>query len=125
VSLARDLRTALAASLPSTWRVTGFVPVGTRIDRTTVGAWTTDIAHLEGAPNGHYVQSASVALYTPYQDPEKADDALDADLEVLLDALWQVPDVMFDGGQRTATNDQTMHAWILTVRQGITITQED
>lgn len=122
--LAADLRDVLRAALPNTWRVGGF-PTPGRPDRPTVHAWTTELAHLEAAPHGHYVVTFSVAIYTPHQDPEKADDALDGQLQQVLDALWSIDDVVLDRAERTVTTDQTVHAWVLTVRRGITITQEE
>ena len=122
MTFAADVQAALKAALPTTWKVDGYVPIGARVDRLTVGVWTTEITHGEGALAGAYVVGYTVTLYTPHQDPAKADAALDPALEQLLEALWTIPDVVLDKGERQVSNDQTTHVWSLTVRQGITIT---
>lgn len=122
--LATELRAALKSALPSSWRVGGFTTPG-RVDRPTVAAWTTDLTHLDGAPNGNYVVTYTVAIYSQHQDGEKADNALDGHLQKVIDALWGIENLVLDRAERTVTNEQTVHAWVLTVRTGITITQED
>lgn len=115
---------ALDALLPDPWRVGGYLAAGTRVERTTVCVWTTDIGHMTGTSVG-YTVGYTVQLLVPNQDARRVDAVLDAALEQLVTALVQVPDVVLDKGERTVTNDNSAHAWVLTVRQGITITQED
>lgn len=124
MSLRDPLKDALAAALPHEWKVMGYPGRLVRVDRATVAVWTNDIAHLDGAPSA-YVAGFTVALYSPNTDPEKADADLESGLVTLLDALWSVQDVVLDKGERTTNEDNTLHAWVLTVRQGITITTED
>lgn len=123
--LATPLRQALTAALPASWKVGDFVPVGTRVDRMTVSVWATTMHHLDAAPSGHYVLGLTVAILTPHQDPQRADDTLDDALRRVLSALWVLPGVLVTAAERQATNDQTVHAWVLTVQGGITITEEE
>ena len=125
MSLASDLRAALKAALPSSWKVTGFFSPGSRVDVPTVSVWSTDLRHVEGRTSGAYVLETQVAVYTPHQSSPRLDDALDAQLEKVLDALWAIDDVVLDRAQRQASNNETVHAWVLTVLAGITITTEE
>lgn len=122
--LATPLRQALTAALPASWKVGDYVPVGTRVDRTTVSVWTTSLDHLEAAP-ANYVVGFTVAILTQHQDPKRADDALDDALQKVLAALWRMTSVLVTGAERQATNDQTVHAWVLTVQGGISITDQE
>lgn len=124
MSLRKPLADALTLALPAEWKVTGYTKGLVRVDRLTVAVWTNKIAHLDGAPASAYVVDFTVALYTPHADPTKADDDLETALPKLLDALWSVPDVVLSNADRTTNDDNTLHAWVLTVRQGITITTE-
>lgn len=125
MSLRDPLKDALAAVLPDEWKVMGYPGRVVRVDRPTVAVWTNDLAHLDGAPAPNYVVGFTVALYSPHTDPEKADADLEAGLVSLLDALWGVSDVVLDKAERTTNEDNTLHAFVLTVRQGITVTTED
>lgn len=122
--LATPLRQALRDALPASWKVGDFVPVGTRVDRTTVSVWSTTLGPLDAAPAGNYVLGLTVAILTPHQDPKQADDALDDALRQVLTALWRTPSVTLSTAERQASNDQTTHAWVLTVQAGMTITEE-
>jgi len=125
MSLRAPIAAALAAALPGTWKVTGYPgQVMGRVDRTTVAVWTNEIAHLDGAPATAYVTTFTVALYSVHQDPAQADDDLEQTLPLLLDALWGMANLVLDKAERTVNADNTLHAWVLTVRQGITITEE-
>lgn len=122
--LATPLRQALRAALPQSWKVGDFVPVGTRVDRTTVSVWANALAHLPAAPAG-YLLDLTVAILTPHQDPQRADDALDDAVQKVLAVLWTLPSVQVTAAERQATNDQTVHAWVITVQAGISITDTE
>lgn len=124
MSLRQPLADALAAALPDTWKVTGYPGRVVRVDKLTVAVWTNTIAHVDGSTVAYGVDF-TVALYSPHQDPTQADTDLEDGIVTLLDALWSVPNVVLDKAERTTNEDNTLHAWVLTVRQGITITQED
>ena len=122
MSLQGGLVTLLTEGLP-TVRVIGYPGSIDGITGPTVMAWATDLKHLEAAPNGHYQVDLTVLIYTAYQDPKRAEDDLSTSLTAVLGVLWDAPQYLLTGGQRTVSEDNKIHSWTLTVSGGITITE--
>jgi len=122
VSLQGGLVTLLTEGLP-TMRVLGYPGSIDGITGPTVMVWATDLKHLEAAPIGHYQVDLTVLIYTAHQDPQRAEDDLSTSLTAVLAVLWNAPQYLLVGAQRTVSQDNTIHSWTLTVSGGITITE--
>jgi len=122
VSLQGGLVTLLTEGLP-TFKVIGYSGDLDGITGPTVMAWATDLKHLPAAPIGHYQVDLTVLIYTAHQDPRRAEDDLSASLDAVLGVLWNAPQYLLTGAQRTVSQDNTIHSWTLTVSGGITITE--
>lgn len=123
MSLRAGLTAALTTGLGTGYRVIGYPASLDAITKPTVALWATNLEHLAAAPNGYFQVTYTVQLFTGYQDPAKADEALDASLADLLAVLWNLPDYLLDRAERTVSQDDTIHSWTLTVHAGINITE--
>ncbi|MBX9243415.1 hypothetical protein ICW40_01165 [Actinotalea ferrariae] len=106
-------------------RVIGFPGTLDGVPRRTVALWVNEVGHLDAAPNGHYRVEYTLALYTPHQDPARADTDLDGFLELVLPLLWSSPSYVLDRAVRTVSANETVHSWTLTIHAGITISTEE
>ena len=122
MALQGGLVTLLTEGLP-TMRVLSYPGTVDGITGPTVMAWATDLKHLPAAPNGHFEVDLTVLIYTAYQDPKRAEDDLSTSLTAVLAVLWDAPQYLLTAGQRTVSQDNTIHSWTLTVSGGITITE--
>ena len=114
---------ALKNGLPTGWKVIGHPDVPDRASGRTACVWTTSIKPQPAAPSTYEV-TLTVAVLTPHQDARKADDDLDPALFEVLEVLWGVDQLVFDGAERS-TYGSTTPAWDITVRTAFTATPED
>lgn len=124
MSLRDGLRTVLTEGLP-TYKVFDYDAPLDAIGKPTVCFWVSSLKPLASAPNGNYEVTYTVAVYTGHQDPVKAEAALDDHMEEVLAVLWDAPGFILSGAERASAKENTVHAWLLTLTGGITITHSE
>lgn len=107
-----DLATDLKALLPTNYK---FVQVPRSLDNIEAGRPVVMIYRdrLEKAPNaqGVYFSTISVWIITPHVDEDRAEDALDASLDVVIAALDAVSYVNWKSAERSTFGDAQAPAY--------------
>lgn len=121
MGLRTDFTDALRAALPPTWKVYGYGPMLDNPQHVTLICRQKRVEPTKGAPRRYRDAGFTIALVEPGIDPLKVEDALDNDVETLLDALEALPfpGLQFESAERVLF-DNRFHGYDVAV----TITTE-
>jgi predicted RNase H-like nuclease len=116
------LRDALRTALPG-YRVTGSAVVPSGISRPTVAVWQQSVVRRDELGQDRATVNLEIWVLVGHEDPEKADDALDAALDDLILALQPIDWVQWSEAQRGVLAD-TFPGYNITVTAVATIGTE-
>ena len=103
-----ELANALREALPPKWLVLNYWPTLDNPDRVTILVRQSALVRTPGAPRLYRDVTVNVGLVEPGLDPALVEDALDEDLELLIDALESIPidGLRWEGASRSVFQDR-------------------
>lgn len=113
MSARTQLRDALALGMPS-WRVTGARGIMDAANKPSIGVWQTSMSRQPEWRWDHVKVELEVWIVVPIEDPDKADDALDAALEEVLGVLEPLEWVDWTTAERGVLAD-SLHGYKVAV----------
>ena len=121
-NIRRDLATALKEVLPKAWEIhaNGIVPDNPL--KPVIIIKQSTITRTPQAPRLYRDITFTVSLVEPGLAPDKVEDALDVDVDILIDALEDInfPGLIWQEAQRVVFNNERFHGYDITA----TITTE-
>lgn len=113
MSARTQLRAELSNAMPD-WRVTGARGILDAANKPSIGVWQTALNRKPEWQWDHVQVELEVWVVVPTEDPDKADDALDAGLEELLGALQPLTWVDWTSAERGVLGD-SLHGYKVAV----------
>jgi hypothetical protein len=115
VSIRKELAQAIRdhEALPSTWKVIATQAVPQNPRQPYVFLYQSAVEPSPAAPNQWRLESFTVGLVEPSLDPEKVEDALDDDTEIVMDILESlpIPGLKWSEGKRVTFFDNAFHGF--------------
>lgn len=127
MSARTELVTALKANLPSTYRVIGMNPTIDGVPKPTVMVWQQALARPDDFGLQRVNVTFNIWVLVGQENSGNADNALDAALENLLNALQPIDWVEWTTAERNVfgnTEGKQFHGYFVTVEAVATIDTE-